>query len=154
MNAHPGKRTLVVGVDGSTSSIEALTWALRDAQSDEAQVHVVMAWRTSPDLWVVPEATNGWVPMSDAQYAKQARTTLGHILSQHVLSQYGDNITSEVREGAAAQVLLDTAAERNADVLVVGSRGHGTVAGMLLGSVSEYCIGHAPCTVVVVRHQH
>ncbi|HTZ07910.1 MAG TPA: universal stress protein, partial [Acidimicrobiales bacterium] len=55
-----------------------------------------------------------------------------------------------VREGHPAPVLIDEAG--GADLLVVGSRGHGAFMGMVLGSVSEHCVSHAPCPVVVVRH--
>lgn len=59
-------------------------------------------------------------------------------------------VQTQVIEGHAAPVLI--AAARDAQLLVVGSRGHGAFAGMLLGSVSEHCTSHSPCPVVVVRH--
>ena len=58
-------------------------------------------------------------------------------------------VSAQVKEGNAAQVLLDAAS--GADLLVVGSRGHGGFAEALLGSVSQHCVHHAPCAVVVVR---
>jgi nucleotide-binding universal stress UspA family protein len=61
-------------------------------------------------------------------------------------------IVTRVVQGHPAQVLLDAA--RGADLLVVGSRGHGTLAGMLLGSVSQHCVQHSPCPVVVVPADH
>jgi len=59
-------------------------------------------------------------------------------------------ISSVVEEGWAGRRLIEAA--EGADLLVVGSRGHGAVVGLLLGSVSEYCVTHAHCPVVVIRH--
>jgi nucleotide-binding universal stress UspA family protein len=64
----------------------------------------------------------------------------------------GLDVTTEAVEGQAAAVLLHAA--RDADLLVVGSRGLGGFRGLLLGSVSQQCVDHAPCPVVVVRQMH
>ncbi|WP_317620853.1 universal stress protein [Streptomyces sp. CBMA123] len=61
-------------------------------------------------------------------------------------------IRTRVQEGGAAACLLDAA--RGAELLVVGSRGHGGFTGALLGSVGQHCVQHAPCPVVVVRHRN
>ena len=63
----------------------------------------------------------------------------------------GAHVLARVVEGSPARSLLDIS--KGADLLVLGSRGHGPFVGMLLGSVSEYCAAHATCPVVVVRHQ-
>ena len=58
-------------------------------------------------------------------------------------------VSSTVREGNPAKILLEAA--DGADLLVVGSRGHGGFAEALLGSVSQHCVHHAPCPVVIIR---
>lgn len=60
------------------------------------------------------------------------------------------HVTSRVAPGRPGQVLVE--ASRHAQLLVVGSHGHGDLVGRLLGSVSEHCVYHAGCPVVVVRH--
>ncbi len=76
------------------------------------------------------------------------------VLDQAIAETLGENqavkVSSTVVEGHPAVELLNAA--ENAELLVVGSRGHGAFTGMLLGSVSEHCVSHSPCPVVVVRH--
>lgn len=140
-----GTKRIVVGVDGSAPSKDALRWAVNQAQVTGAVVEAVGAWH-------VP-ATDGWARMLDLveDLTKASERTL----ADAVIEVAGDScpviIEQRVLEGQPAQVLL--AAARNADLLVVGSRGHGGVVGALLGSVSQYCVHHAPCPVVVVRGQ-
>lgn len=141
-----GTKRIVVGVDGSTPSKDALRWALGQAQLTGAMVEAVLAWH-------VP-ATDGWAPMFDlvADLTKASEQALADTVA--AVAGDGSPVTVEQRvlEGQPAQVLL--AAARGADLLVVGSRGHGGVIGALLGSVSQYCVHHAPCPVVVIRGDH
>lgn len=132
---------VVVGVDGSQPSITALRWAARQAELTGATLHAVTAWEYPP--------TYSWsVAISD-----DIAAATGTMLSEAVLQALGPQPPVQVREsvlpGHPARVLLDAAAE--ADLLVVGSRGRGGVAGALLGSVSQYCAQHARCPVVIVR---
>ncbi|WP_460955443.1 universal stress protein [Parasphingorhabdus pacifica] len=132
---------VVVGVDGSEPSRAALRWAVWHAGLLDGGVTALTAWNFesvhSPD---VP-------PGTDFTHAVE------HALSAAVESSLPAGSTTEVWErverGHAATALLDAA--RDADVLVVGSRGHGGFMGALLGSVSQYCVTHASCPVVVVR---
>jgi nucleotide-binding universal stress UspA family protein len=137
-------RRIVVGVDGSTASKDAFRWAVDQARLTGALVQAVAAWEYPP--------TYGWsVPALDSDLAVWA----GKALSDSVEEVTASGPPVEVREttvyGNAAQVLL--AAARGAELLVVGSRGHGGFTGALLGSVSQHCVQHAGCPVVVVRHQ-
>ena len=139
------KKRIVVGVDGSAPSTDALRWALGQARLSGAVVEAVLAWH-------VP-ATDGWAPVFDLveDLTKASERTLADTIAQ--VAGDGGPVTVEQRVvgGEPAQVLL--AAAKGADLLVVGSRGHGAVIGALLGSVSQYCVHHAPCPVVVVRSE-
>jgi len=139
------KGTIVAGVDGSVSSREALRWAARQAELTGARVKAVMTWAVAPNAF--PLTT----PVPAAYDAgPEAEEQLEGIIDEVRREFPGTEISSVVREGWAGRELL--AAAQDADLLVVGSRGHGAVMGLLLGSVSEYCVTHAPCPVVVVRH--
>lgn len=134
---------IVVGVDGSESSKDALEWAARQARLSGADLRVVCAWDFP--------ASYGWAAdYSDADFAGQARKALDATVAQ-VLGDVPEGLLiTHVEQGHAAEILVD--ASRGADLLVVGSRGHGAFAGMLLGSVSQHCAQHAVCPVVIVRH--
>jgi len=137
---------IVAGVDGSESSIAALRWAARQAELTGATLHVVTAW-SYPEhptpFGIVPD-----LPLS-ADALSDARQKLVEVVGAELGGHVGITVHTEVVHGNAAPVLLDAA--RDADLLVVGSRGQGAFAGMLLGSVSEHCVRHATCPVVVVR---
>ena len=134
---------IVVGIDGSPSSIQALEWAATQAEAAGVSVMVVMTWEWPVFYGWTPEIPSGWDPSADA----------GNVANEAVESIRADHpsVTFEVAilEGHPAPALVDLSA--TAALLVVGSRGHGEFAGMLLGSVSEYCVTHAHCPVVVVR---
>jgi nucleotide-binding universal stress UspA family protein len=140
-----GKR-IVVGVDGSPSSKAALTWAVGQAELSSATVEAVIAWHYPATLGLAPFAPMAW---PDADFAGFAATALTNAIADSVDPDCPVKVSSTVREGGAAQVLLDVA--DGADLLVVGSRGHGGFAEALLGSVSQHCVQHARCPVVVVR---
>jgi nucleotide-binding universal stress UspA family protein len=144
MNAPAGSPPMiVVGVDGSEPSKRALRWAADQAKLTGAELKVVTTWEYPPTLGWAPPYPSDFDPDADARQALQATvdTVLG---DDHGVMQL------EVTEGHPAFVLTEAA--DGATLLVVGSRGHGAFAGMLLGSVSEYCAAHAPCPVVVVRN--
>lgn len=133
---------IVVGVDGSPSSVEALRWAVHQARAVSAEVRAVAAW-------AVP-ATFGYESVSaEIDWSASARKALEYALEEVGVSDESTPIISEVTRGHPVKVLIE--ASHTADLLVVGSRGHGAVVGMLLGSVSQHCVNHAECPVVVVR---
>jgi nucleotide-binding universal stress UspA family protein len=136
---------IVVGVDGSDSSIDALRWAVGQAELTGASLEIVTAWKFQLSYGFSPTWPSDFDPPKDA----------GRMLSEIIERELKDHDELTVRktviEGYPAPVLLEAA--EHADLLVVGSRGHGAFAGMLLGSVSEHCTSHAKCPVVVVRHQ-
>jgi nucleotide-binding universal stress UspA family protein len=135
------QRRIVVGVDGSPASVSALEWADRQASLTGAVVEAVTAWR-------FPMTYGGFPVDAGADWPANAQAAQDTAVKEAL----GDEATALVRrvaEGHPVRVLLDAAAD--AELLVVGSRGHGGFAGMLLGSVSEHVVAHAPCAVVVVK---
>jgi nucleotide-binding universal stress UspA family protein len=142
----PGRR-IVVGVDGSPSSRAALQWAVRQAELTGSSVEAVIAWH-----YPLMFGGYAWAPIAAIE-----RTSFDDIARKLIADAVGDavnqtvtvQIASTVRQGDPAQVLLHAA--EGAEMLVVGSRGHGGFAGALLGSVSERCAMHALCPVVIVR---
>ena len=141
---------VVVGVDGSPCSAEALTWTLRHAVQAGAQVEAVACWQ-APTLAMGV----GYGAYIDAStYDMTGPTT--EMLEKAVAAGVGEvpgaeavDVQCSVLEAYPARALL--AAAEGADLLVVGSRGHGELSAMLLGSVGLHCVTHSSCPVVVVR---
>lgn len=133
---------IIVAVDGSPASEAAIAWAAKQAKLTGAQLQAVTAWQ-------IPALAYGNVLFpADTDLERASEQTLEEALDK-VLGPDRSNVTSRVIHGPAALVLVEAA--KGADLLVMGSRGHGAFAGMLLGSVSDYCVARAPCPVVVVR---
>jgi nucleotide-binding universal stress UspA family protein len=139
---------IVVGVDGSPESREALRWALEEARLRKAAVRAVHAWG-NPYL-----LTPGFGLPEDFEFPA-LHEAAENLLSSAVAEVAGENpdidIEEVVAEGPAGSVLVEAA--KGADLLVVGSRGHGGFVGLLLGSVSQQCAHHAPCPVLIVRNE-
>ena len=139
-------RRIVAGVDGSPSSISALRWATRQAELTGGTVDAVIAWE-----FPMTAGSVGWAPVSpfdDTDYCELAAKSLADAVGE-VNPPPGVTVHQVVVQGNPAHVLLDAA--KDADLLVVGNRGHGAFADVLIGSVSVRCLHHATCPVVVVR---
>ena len=138
---------VVVGVDGSACSQAALRWGLAQAELTGSTVEAVAAWQY-PEVYAY---TLGWSPSvpERTEFAKIAERALRETVAA-VRDQldHPAEVTIRVDEGHPVRVLMDAA--RTAQLLVLGSRGHGTFTGILLGSVSRHCVQHAPCPVVVI----
>ncbi|MEV4430378.1 universal stress protein [Streptomyces sp. R-07] len=144
MNLSDDTPRVVVGVDGSPASYAALRWAVRQAGQTGATLEVV-------GVYDVPGATGWSAPPVDAAFdEKQAVEALTEELGA-VLSRSGEvpPLEQHVVRGNPAKVLIEASAD--AELLVVGSRGRGGFASLLLGSVSQQCAVHASCPVVIVR---
>ena len=142
-----GAPRIVVGVDGSSSSRAALRWAIRQARFTGSTVNAVIAWR----IPMMGENYN-WAPIyveESGDLAADARKRIDAVISEEIGPADSPLVRSRVVHGHPAQVLLDAAA--GADLLVVGSRGHGSFAEALLGSVSQHCVHHAHCPVLIMR---
>jgi nucleotide-binding universal stress UspA family protein len=135
-------RKVIVGVDGSECGQDALEWAREYVQAVGGRLTAVTAWHYPP----MPTGP-GLVPPTDYDPESTAHTVLANALE--VSGVKPSEVEQVVAEGSAAAVLIELS--RDADLLVVGTRGHGGFTGMLLGSVSAHCVHHAHCPVVVVR---
>ena len=129
----------MVGIDGSEGSKCALRWAARQAELTGASLEVVMTW----EVPVLPYGVWAGYDASD-----QAQETLDATVEEILGSSNPGRVVATVTEGRPEGALLKAA--KKADLLVVGCRGHGLFASLLLGSVSQHCAGHASCPVVVV----
>ncbi len=136
---------IVVGVDGFESSKAALRWAIHQARLTGAVVEAITAWQ-------VPVGT-GWVPTTELpDYQSDAAAILGEAMTEMCAVDPDVQVCPRVVEGRAGQVLAEAA--KGADLLVVGSPGHGGLAEALLGSVGQYCVHHAPCPVLIIRGKY
>ena len=142
---------IVVGVDRSASAGAALRFALEEARLRQARVRVVHAWQfRSPYGRSVAVDGPPLVLGADLDaYSRAAAAELDAIVAEAAPGAGGFGIEKRVEQGDPATVLLDQS--RDADLLVVGSRGHGGFASLLLGSVSQVCAQNAACPVVIVR---
>jgi nucleotide-binding universal stress UspA family protein len=136
---------IVVGVDGSEGASQALRWAYNEARLRNASLEIVQAWHY-PYMADVTGMAAAAVRTDDLEDA--IRASLDRFVDETGPWPTDVAATRRLVEGGAAGALVEAAT--GADLLVVGSRGHGGFAGLLLGSVSQQCAHHAPCPVVIV----
>ena len=132
---------VVVGVDGSEQSLAALAWAITEARLRQGRIRVITAWYYPP---LASEVGDGVIDESFKQAAEQVQAR-----ALAAVADAGVPATGQVVENSPATALLHAAGD--ADLLVVGSRGHGAFTGLRLGSVSSQVAHHAPCPVLIVR---
>lgn len=134
-----------MGVDGSADSVRALRWATDYAQLVDAPVVALCAW----DL----ETVYGRVVLAEGESKESVEGKVRNVLADTVREALGDDARVEQRtvRGHPAQVVAE-ATERS-QLVVVGSRGRGGFASLLLGSVSQHVVTHAACPVVVMPHE-
>lgn len=137
------RRAIVVGFDGSSAAHAALEWAARQAELTGDHLELVTTWE-----W--PTSYGFAVPVAkDFDPAATAAQILDDAVGKARHGHPDVEIRTAVVEGPAGRSLVESS--DGASLLVVGSRGHGELAGLLFGSVSEHCVSHAHCPVVVVR---
>jgi nucleotide-binding universal stress UspA family protein len=148
---------VAVGVDGSRGARDALRWAAEEARLRGTPLRVVHAWTfgypgAGGGGYGYPYIGGSADTVSGAGFnelREAAEALLEQVIADEATATDGLEIERRVMEGSAVDVLVHAVAED--DLLVVGSRGHGGFAGLLLGSVSQQCAHHAPCPVVIVR---
>jgi nucleotide-binding universal stress UspA family protein len=134
--------TIVVGVDGSASSHTALRWAVTEAHLRHGELLVITCWTPPPSV----------VGLNPALYDRDTYTHVAEVLQRGAVQDLGVTdvpIRTQIVEGPPASALV--AASRNADLVVVGSRGQGGFTGLHLGSVPGHLVHHAACPVLVLR---
>lgn len=139
--------TIVVGVDGSTPSLQALRWAGRQAELTGARIVAVIAWELPGGF--------GWAGIpglpQDLDLEEPAAEALAEAVKEALPPAQAENTEQVVVLGNPAEALLERADEEEAELIVVGVRGYGTFRRTLLGSVSHTVTVQATCPVVVVR---
>jgi nucleotide-binding universal stress UspA family protein len=140
---------IVVGVDHSAGAKAALRFALEEARLRQAKLRVVHAWQYG---YIGATGLEGFLPAAGADLKDvrdSAAAALDETLREVIADQADVAIERRVEQGVPAAVLVKES--RGAELLVVGSRGHGGFAQLLLGSVSQQCAQHASCPVVIVH---
>lgn len=140
--AQDTRRRIVVGVDGSALSLVALRTARKLADLLQCHIQAVTVW-SFPIALAVPVPTTEWTPQAEAE------TELNETLQSAFGEEMPEGLTKTVVAGQPVHVLIE--ASRGAEMLVVGSRGRGGFAGLLLGSVSSAAAAHAHCPVLIVH---
>src|SRR5215472_15629727 len=131
---------LVVGIDSSPHSIAALHWALRLAERLSGEVVALFCWQMP--FYGVPGG------FDRDELEARAKALLRHTIAEAAPDPSVPLLTL-VAEGDPTEGLIE--ASKNANLLVVGTRGRSQVAGLMLGSVSQGCSAHANCPVVLVK---
>jgi nucleotide-binding universal stress UspA family protein len=142
-----GALPVVVGVDGSEESFRAAEWAAREAQRHGAPLRIVSAPAMPPRMWTYDTAPQGVARV----LGSVPRRALGQAITRSRGVTSDLLIDADLLTGPPA--LTVTSSGSGALMLVVGARGAGGFAAMLLGSVSRYAAMHASCPVVVVREE-
>ncbi len=136
---------VLLAVDGSEHALHAARTAADLARAmNSKEFRIVVVYDFIPPYLGEP----------NMQYAINARMEDGNAILQNAVKEVGGlpcEIHTELIEGSTAEAIIKVAATRESDVIVMGSRGLGTLAGLLLGSTSQKVVSHAPCPVLIVR---
>ena len=139
-------KMMVVGIDGSPGSRKALIWAAAEAADHLADLVAITAWERT----LIPPLGNPSVPQTRAPDPDQrAIEDLLTVIKEELGADPPVLVQPRVKQGNPAEVLIEESA--NSDLLVVGTRGHGGFAGLVLGSVSQHVAAYAKCPVAIIR---
>lgn len=136
------KGRIVVGIDRSPGSIAALKEAQRIAQA-------MGSWLDVVECWAVPSAVAVPSALGAVNYEEGAKKLLQETVTSALGSPLPSNVSTSLVNGQSRRKLVEMS--EGADMLVVGRRGHGGFAGLLLGSVSQACVAYSHCPVLVVN---
>jgi nucleotide-binding universal stress UspA family protein len=141
----PTSGRIIVGVDGSSGSRQALSWALAEANLRGAALEVVHSWNY-PEQGAKASAASG--PAVTVEVLEEDALQVVEESLSGLAVREGLDLRRHVAPAPAALALVEAA--EGADLLVVGARGRGGFAGLLLGSVAQQCAQHTPCPLVIV----
>ena len=139
---------ILVGVDGSEAARAALDYAVQMAPKLGLPLHVLVVWDYPVLMW---SEAYSYSQTTYESIKADAEQMPADEVARIFPGEPPEWVTAGARQGSAARTLIE--ASRNASMLVVGSRGHGGFAGLLLGSVSRACASHAHCPVLIVREK-
>ena len=142
-----GYRRIVVGVDGSRVSRHALAWAAREARLRDCRLDVVYGWQVSTEPRP-PGVGIGVAPPLEA-YQRQAADKIEQIVRDTLGPDPHLRYAVRAVHRTPGRALVEQS--EDADLLVLGAKGHGRLAAWLLGSITDEAMSHAPCSVVIVR---
>lgn len=140
--------TVVVGVDGSENGRSALSTAVEEAELRNADLRIVTAWEMPPAVVAGFAFDSGFYQQSMAEAKQHAETIASEAAAEVARLRPAISCEQRVVQGHPAEVLLKEA--KDATLIVMGTRGHGGFTGLLLGSVTQQVVHHAPCPVLVV----
>ena len=135
-------KKIIVGVDGSDASVEALRRAQNLGESLNARIEAIGCWE-------IPRMYHGYTLMGIEGFEESADKFLKESVKHVFGPETPENVKVTLMQGDPKSSLIR--ASNNADLLIVGRRGHGRFGGTLMGSVSSACIAHAKCPVMVVH---
>ena len=135
---------IVVALDGSTHSLKALDFAIELAEKHDSKLILLHAFHYTSDLWG-SESFNQMVGTRKGRGEKIIKDACRH------LGEVPFDVEEDLLEGPAAEAILSVVETRHADLVVMGTRGMGSLKGLLFGSVSTKVTHYAPCSVMVVR---
>jgi nucleotide-binding universal stress UspA family protein len=138
---------IVIGFDGSKQSRVALDWAIEESRYRNAELRILTVWNKAPMAWypAMLETAAGEIVAEDSPELQAEALS-----AEAAQSAAGVNVvTQTIKNDSAASAILEAA--READLVILGSRGHGGFAGLHIGSVSAQVSSHSPCPVLVVR---
>jgi nucleotide-binding universal stress UspA family protein len=145
--AASGYRRIVVGVDGSPVSRHALEWAAREAGLRNCPLDIVYGWQVSTEPRP-PGVGLGVAPPLEA-YQRQAEDKIEEIVRETIGPEPQLRYAVHAVHRTPGRALVEQS--EDADLLVLGAKGHGRLAAWLLGSIADEAMHRAPCSVVIVR---